>query len=70
MLLGVASRALLFDRESRWIGEVIEDDGFIVDRLLVNARPCPIPRSGMLESTGLLLGMPGVSMPVRCFDLG
>lgn len=68
VLLGTASRALLFDRDSRLLGEVIEDDGFIVESLLLNATACPVPRRGMLEAIGSSLGLPGV--PVRCFELG
>ncbi|GAP36201.1 hypothetical protein ABXN37_13675 [Piscinibacter sakaiensis] len=50
VLMGSASgRALLFDGERQWVGEVIEHDGFIVDRLLEKARACPLPDPAMLS---------------------
>jgi hypothetical protein len=58
-------RALLYDAAQRLIGEVIEDDGYIVGRLLEHARACPLPHGGMLEAM-----VPPPSQPVRCYDLG
>ena len=72
VLLGAASRALLFDRDSRLLGEVIEDDGFIVDSLMVNAKACAVPRRGMLEACAMTLGLAsvtGMTVAVKCFEL-
>lgn len=72
VLLGAASRALLFDRDSRLLGEVIEDDGFIVDSLISHAKSCAVPRRGMLEACALTLGLAsvtGMTVAVRCFEL-
>jgi hypothetical protein len=59
------SRALLFDAAQRLIGEVIEDDGYIVGHLLRMSRACPVPHAGMLAAI-----VPPPSHPVRCYDLG
>ena len=64
LLDDAAARALLFDGAQHLLGEVIEDDGFIVERLLVGARPCPMPHAGMLDT---MVAPP--SQPVRCFEL-
>jgi len=66
VLAGAGPRALLFDSEQKLLGEVIEDDGFIVDTLLDAAMPCPMPASGMLD---LVVPPPSVQ-DVRCFALG
>jgi hypothetical protein len=66
VLAGAAPRALLFDSEQNLLGEVIEDDGFIVDTLLDAAVPCPMPGSGMLD----LVVPPPPVQDVRCFALG
>jgi len=66
VLLGDASRALLFDRGRQLLGEVIEDDGFIVESLLRSAKECP------LAAGSLLLGVRSPAMlqqPLRCFAL-
>lgn len=66
VLLDDAPRALLFDSEQRLIGEVIEEDGFIVDSLLRSARECPFPRDDMLES---MVPPPSPQRPMRCYEL-
>ena len=60
-------RALLFDSQQRWLGEVIEEDGFIVANLLRSARECPMPRADMLQAVA---APPSARQPLRCFDLG
>jgi hypothetical protein len=60
-------RALLFDREQRLVGEVIEDDGFIVDSLLQSAVACPVPDGGMLRAMVPPPSPEGGQ--VRCFEL-
>jgi hypothetical protein len=61
-----APRAILFDRELRLLGEVIEEDGFIVDSLLRNAIACPLPGP---ETLAALVPPPSPMLPVRCFEL-
>ena len=65
VLLDDARRALLFDSKQCLIGEVIDDDGHIVDHLLKLATACPIPHARMLDAM-----VPPPSQPVRCYDLG
>ncbi len=48
VLLDAARPALLIDSDKHLLGEVIEDDGFIVDSLLLNAKVCADPRTDML----------------------
>lgn len=68
VLAGAATpRALLFDGQQKLLGEVIEDDGFIVDTLVDSATPCPMPRSDMLD---FVVPPPSVQDGVRCFALG
>ena len=65
VLLDDAARALLFDRDHRLLGEVIEDDGFIVDSLLRTADRC-------LPSECELLAVrppPQLQQPMRCYAL-
>ena len=57
---------MLFDSEQHLMGEVIEDDGFIVESLLLTAKACPVPDADMLES---LVPPPSPQWPVRCFEL-
>ncbi|MBC8056210.1 MAG: hypothetical protein H7Y61_06490 [Rhizobiales bacterium] len=66
MLLDDATRALLFDSERRLLGEVIEEDGFIVDSLLRSARECPCPNDEMLSA---VVPPPSPQRAVRCFEL-
>ena len=47
-------------------GEVIEEDGFIVESLLRAARECPVPRDEMLRA---IVPPPSPQRPVRCFEL-
>ena len=60
------ARALLFDGQQRMLGEVIEDDGFIVGDMLSAATSCPLPRLDMLDA---LIQPPSAQHPVRCFAL-
>ena len=62
VLVDDSPRALLFDRDSRLLGEVIEDDGFIVESLLRSAEQCPPPSESMVREVG-------PQPPVRCFAL-
>lgn len=66
VLLDAARRALLFDSERRLLGEVIEDDGFIVERLLVNAKACTAQLTELLSALASN-GSPMCS--VYCFEL-
>lgn len=66
VLTDAAPRALLFDARHRLVGEVIEDDGYIVDRLTHGATSCPLPRPDMLDA---LIPPPSPQFPVRCFAL-
>ena len=66
VLTDAAPRALLFDHDQRLLGEVIEDDGFIVDGLMNHATACPVPRPDMLEA---MVPPPSSMFPVRCFAL-
>ncbi|MET0335939.1 MAG: hypothetical protein ABW190_16860 [Rhizobacter sp.] len=45
MLLGTdeAQRALLFAKDQRYLSEVIDEDGLLVDNLMRAARACPPP---------------------------
>jgi hypothetical protein len=66
MLDDDAQRALLFDHDRRLLGEVIEDDGYIVDTLLAHARRCPVPDDGMLRR---VVPPPPAHCAPRCFML-
>ena len=66
VLLDAARRALLFDGERRLLGEVIEDDGFIVQRLLLNAKACTSQLSELLSA---LVPNGSASGSVHCFEL-
>lgn len=59
-------RALLFDGEQRMLGEVIEDDAFIVGHMLSTATACPLPRPDMLDS---VTPPPASRFAVQCFAL-
>ena len=50
VLLDAARLALLFDSDKPLLSEVIEDDGFIVDSLLLNAKVCADPRTDMFDA--------------------
>lgn len=60
------TRPLLFDASRRWVGEVIENDGWIVDTLLSTARPCPLPDAGMLAE---VQPPPPPGCSACCFEL-
>jgi len=66
VLADAAPRAFLFDHEQHWLGEVIEDDGFVVGRLMDRATACAVPRPDMLAA---ILPPPSPAFPVRCFAL-
>lgn len=66
LLLDDAPRALLFDSRSCLLGEVIEEDGFIVDSLLRNATRCPAPSESMLQA---ILPPPSPQQAMRCYEL-
>jgi len=50
VLLDAARPTLLFGSDEHLLGEVIEDDGFIVDSLLLNAKVCADPRTDMFDA--------------------
>jgi hypothetical protein len=66
LILDDAHRAFLFDGEQKLLGEVIEDDGFIVDELLRAARECPPPRERMLSA---VVPAPAAHAMVRFYEL-
>jgi hypothetical protein len=66
LLLGDSLRAFLFDDQRQFLGEVIEEDGFIVDSLLRSASACPSPSDDMLSR---VVPAPSPQQPVRCFEL-
>ncbi|MES2989863.1 MAG: hypothetical protein V4844_00455 [Pseudomonadota bacterium] len=66
LLLDDAPRALLFDSRNCLLGEVIEEDGFIVDSLLRSAKPCPTPDDGMLQA---IVPPPSPQQAMRCYEL-
>lgn len=66
MLLDDGPRALLFDSDRRLMGEVIEEDGFIVESLLRSASVCPGPHLEMLSA---VVPAPLPQRPMRCFEL-
>ncbi len=71
ILLGPASapRALLFSSEHRYMAEMIDDDGMLVDTLLKSGRVCARPRSLSLEAV-TRSGTADIGDDVRCFALG
>jgi hypothetical protein len=66
VLLDDSLRALLFDSEQCLLGEVIEEDGFIVRSLLRTASECPVPPGQMLRA---IVPPPSSQRLVRCFEL-
>lgn len=66
VLLDDAPRALLFDSQQCLLGEVIEEDGFIVGSLLRTASECPVAPDQMLRA---IVPPPSPQRPVRCFEL-
>lgn len=66
LIADTTPRALLFDRDRRLLGEVIEDDGFIVEQMLKTASPCLLPRDDLLAA---VVPPPPPHFPVRCFAL-
>ncbi len=66
VLLNDTSRALLFDGDQKLLGEVIEEDGFIVDSLLRAASECPCPGDCILRA---VVPPPSPDHRVRCFEL-
>lgn len=66
VLADAPPRALLFDGQQRWLGEVIENDAFIVDGMLSTATSCPLPRPDMLDA---LIPPPSPQSAVHCFAL-
>jgi hypothetical protein len=62
-----AQRALLFNDEYRYLSEVIDDDGLMVDGLLGAARACELPRP--LRVDGIVPGAQLASATARCFEL-
>ena len=66
VLLDAARPALLIDSDKHLLGEVIEDDGSIVDSLLLNAKVCAVPRTDMLDAVVLppLPGFGAALLPV------
>ncbi len=66
LILDDARRALLFDGEQQLLGEVIEEDGFILDGLLRTAKEWPLTRERMLSA---VVPAPAAHAPVRVYEL-
>jgi hypothetical protein len=66
LLIDDAQRAVLLDGEHRHLGDVLEEDGFIVETLLRNARSCPLPAADALSA---LSPAPSPQARLRCFEL-
>lgn len=66
LLLDDSLRALLFDSQRQFLGEVIEEDGFIVDNLLRSASACPSPVVDMLST---VVPAPSPQQAMRFFEL-
>jgi hypothetical protein len=63
-----ASRALLFNGEHRYLTEMIDDDGIMVDALVKSSRVCAPPSGLQLEAAN---ASPFATCDnVRCFALG
>jgi hypothetical protein len=60
LLVDGARRAILLDDDQRHLGEVIEEDGFIVDSR------CPVPSC---EALAAMSPAPAANAPMRCFEL-
>ena len=65
VLTGSAHLAFLIDRNKYLLSEVIEDDGFIVDSLLLNAKACADPRTDMFHAVVRPLSPDSTPKPVR-----
>ena len=61
-----APRALLFDRDHRFLAEVFDEDSMVLDQLMKSSRVCPPPRDLALD--GMADDEPADAM--RCFALG
>lgn len=48
-----APRALLFDREHRFLAEVFDEDRMVVDQLMKSSRACPPPGDLVLDGVAL-----------------
>ncbi len=66
LILDDARRVLLFDGEQQLLGEVIEEDGFILDGLLRTAREWPMKRDQMLSA---VVPAPAAHALVRVYEL-
>lgn len=60
-------RALLFNGDHRYLAEVIDDDGMVIENLVKSSRQCPTPRNLTL---GDVVPPPAVDAAgMRCFAL-
>jgi hypothetical protein len=66
LIIDDASRALLFDDDQKLLGEVIDDDGFIVGGLLGAAKECALPGDRMLSA---VVPPPAIHAPARFYEL-
>jgi len=65
----MARRSLLFNREHRYLSEVIDDqDGLMVDALLRSGNRCVLP--GTLRLEGIVPAAQLAGAAVQCFVLG
>lgn len=56
-------RALLFARDHRYLAEVIDDDGLVIDNLVKTGRPC-LPPGEVAQQT-----LKGKHAKLLCFEL-
>lgn len=66
LLLDQPARVVLLDECQHHLGDVIEDDDFIVDSLMRDAQPCPVLGEAALQA---LTPPPSAQQPMRCFEL-
>ncbi|MEY4563217.1 MAG: hypothetical protein RLZZ618_2494 [Pseudomonadota bacterium] len=64
-----APRALLFSGEHRYLAEMIDDDGMMVDTLLKSSRVCPRPRNLKFDAVATV-DPAHAAKDVRCYALG
>jgi hypothetical protein len=72
VLLGpeTAPRALLFSGEHRYLTEMFDEDGLMVDNLIRTGFPLRKPPNGLTLDPVLLKSEPMGAEAVRCFALG
>lgn len=64
-----AQRALLFGGDHRYLTELIDDDGMVLDNLIRFGTACPPPGDLVLDAA-VPSNRPQARVDVRCFALG